>query len=67
MRSSRSLVVAQKKKRIVPSEEERLARYFLWLKHQIPHPPLGWEKKMQPCKWAKILEEKKNSPDGSGR
>jgi hypothetical protein len=49
------------KKRTVPSDEERLDRYFAWLSYQIPKPPLGWELSMKPCKWAKILEERKQN------
>jgi hypothetical protein len=52
-------------KRRIPSEAERLEKYFDTL-------PIPWPtaKEMEclsrPCKWAKILEEKKNNPDVTG-
>lgn len=65
MQFLKSLVVTQKKKRNTPSDEERLTRFFMWLRHQIPEPPDGWQQKMKPCRWAKILEERKNNLDVS--
>jgi hypothetical protein len=50
-----------------PTEQERLEEYFWKLESLIPNPPRDWAKSARPCKWAKILEEKKNNPDGSGR
>jgi hypothetical protein len=50
-----------------PTEQERLEEFFRQLEYLIPNPPRDWAKAVRPCKWAKILEEKKNNPDGSGR
>jgi hypothetical protein len=49
-----------------PSDEERLAVYFRQLNRLIPEPPRNWAVNAKPCKWAKILEERKNNPDVSG-
>lgn len=56
------------KTRQIITEADRLARFFAQLEREIP-----WisdaelkEAISRPCKWAKILEEKKNNPDGSG-
>lgn len=49
----------------IPTEAERLEKYLSTL--PIPWPtPKEMECLSRPCKWAKILEEKKNNPDGSG-
>ena len=29
-------------------------------------PPKNWAANAKPCKWDKILKERKNNPDGSG-
>jgi hypothetical protein len=52
--------------RRIITEAERLEKYLTTL--PIPEPT---SKEMEqvllcPCKWAKILEERKNNPDGSG-
>ena len=54
--------------RRIITEAERLEKYFRQLAHQIPEPtPKEMEQVLsRPCKWAKILEERKNNPDGSG-
>ena len=43
------------------TEAERLEKYFCQLAHQIPEPtPKEMEQVLsRPCKWAKILEERK--------
>jgi len=43
-----------------PTEKERLEEYFWQLERLIPNPPRDWAKSARPCKWAKILEERKN-------
>jgi hypothetical protein len=55
------------KKYKLPTEQERLEVYFGQLEQLIPNPHRDWAKAARPCKWAKILEEKKNNPDGSGQ
>ena len=55
------------KKIHIPTEEERLENYFCELYRLIPEPPKDWEKLARPCRWAKMLEEKKNNPNGPGR
>jgi hypothetical protein len=55
------------KKHKATTEQERLEKYFWQLEQLIPNPLRDWAKSARPCKWAKILEEKKNNPDGSGR
>jgi hypothetical protein len=68
MRSWSSSVPEQPKSKFrQPTEQERLEEYFWQLERMIPNPPRDWAKVARPCKWAKILEEKKNNPDGSGR
>lgn len=49
-----------------PTEQERLEEYFWKLQGMIPMPPKNWAANVKPCRWAKILEERKNNPDGSG-
>ncbi len=49
-----------------PTEQERLQEYFWQLERLIPNPPRDWAKSARPCKWAKIIEEKKNNLDVSG-
>lgn len=49
-----------------PTDKERLEEYFWQLERLIPNPPRDWAKSARPCKWAKILEERKNNPDGAG-
>jgi hypothetical protein len=50
----------------IPTEAERLAKYFYQLRVMFPNPPKDWELNAKPCKWAKIIEERKNNPDVSG-
>jgi hypothetical protein len=50
-----------------PTEQERLEEYFWKLESLIPNPPRDWAKASKPCKWDKILKERMNNPDGSGR
>jgi hypothetical protein len=52
-------VPQEKKKFRQPTEQERLEEYFWQLERLIPNPPKDWAKSARPCKWAKILEEKK--------
>ena len=49
-----------------PTEQERLQEYFWQLERLIPNPPRDWAKSARSCKWAKIIEERKNNPDVSG-
>jgi len=52
-------------KRKIPTEAERLEKYLSTL--PIPWPTAKeMEYLSRPCKWAKILEERKNNPDVSG-
>jgi hypothetical protein len=48
------------------TDKERLEEYFYKLRSVIPEPPRNWAVNAQPCKWAKILEERKNNPDATG-
>jgi hypothetical protein len=53
------------KVRRIPTEAERLEKYLSTL--PIPYPTVKeMECLLRPCKWRKILEERKNTPDGSG-
>jgi hypothetical protein len=49
-----------------PTEEERLEQFFWKLEGMIPMPPSNWAANAKPCKWAKLLEERKKNPDGPG-
>jgi len=40
-------------------EDQRLRTYFRRVALEIPVPPKGWQEAAKPCKWKKILEEKK--------
>jgi hypothetical protein len=52
--------------RRIITEAERLEKYLLSL--PIPYPTTKEMEQVlsRPCKWAKILKERKNNPDGSG-
>jgi hypothetical protein len=41
------------------SEEQRLQDFFWKLESMIPNPPRDWAKSAKPCKWKKILDERK--------
>lgn len=43
------------------SEQQRLENYFWQLESKIPNPPKDWAKAAKPCKYLKILKEKKNT------
>jgi hypothetical protein len=45
------------------NEVERLQIYFDDLAKTFPVPPKDWEKNAKPCRYRKILEERKNKPD----
>ncbi len=52
----------------IPSEAERLEKYFAKLTEVLPYIT---EKEVEgalkrPCKYRKIIEEKKNNPDAAG-
>jgi CO dehydrogenase/acetyl-CoA synthase delta subunit len=49
------------KARRIPTEAERLKKYFRQLAYQIPEPTRKELEQVlsRPCKWAKILEERK--------
>lgn len=51
-----------------PSEADRFERYFAELERWMPHPTKAEMEQVlsRPCKWSKILEERKNNPDGTG-
>ena len=49
------------------TEEQRLQDYFWKLETMIPNPGPNWARSAKPCKYAKILEERKrllNVPTG---
>jgi hypothetical protein len=48
------------------TDEERLEKYFEELRRWMPPPPADWAVNAKPCRWAKILEEKKDNPDATG-
>jgi hypothetical protein len=52
----------------IPSEAERLEKYFKTLSKDIPYIMKGEvdEAIKRPCKWAKILEERVTNLDVSG-
>ena len=41
------------------TEEQRLQDYFWKLETMIPNPGPNWARSAKPCKYAKILEERK--------
>jgi hypothetical protein len=45
------------------TEADRLQKYFWELERLIPNPPANWAVNAKPCKWAKILEERKKDSD----
>jgi hypothetical protein len=51
----------------LPTVAQRLQDYFRQLEQLIPNPPKDWAKTAKECKWAKILEERKNNTDVSGQ
>ena len=50
------------------SDEERLAKYFRQLERDFPYVTERDVKDAlaRPCKYSKILEERKNNPDATG-
>jgi hypothetical protein len=57
----------KEKKTHLPSDEERLENYLESLEEWMPKPTKAEiESLSSPCRWAKILEERKNNPDVSG-
>jgi hypothetical protein len=49
------------------SDEDRLQDYFWKLEELIPNPYKDWAKAVRPCKWERIIEERRNkNPDGAG-
>ena len=52
------------KKYRIPTEAERLDRYFMELERMIPNPGKDWAKSAAPCKYLKLLEERKNHNGG---
>lgn len=50
-----------------PDELERLQKYFDELERLMPNPLEEWDKDLKPCKWLKMLEERKQkNPDAPG-
>ena len=43
----------------IPTDAERLERYFMELQRVIPNPGRDWAKTAKPCKYLKLLEERK--------
>ena len=43
----------------IPTDAERLERYFMELQRAIPNPGRDWAKTAKPCKYLKLLEERK--------
>lgn len=41
------------------NEQERLEQFFWELESKIPNPPSDWAKAAKPCKYKRILEERK--------
>lgn len=55
------------KKSRQPTEQQRLEEYFWQLERLIPNPPRDWAKAAKPCKYLKLLEERKqNADNGAG-
>ena len=54
------------KARQIPTEVERLEKYLATLPIPCPTDKEMEQVLSRPCKWAKILEEKKNNPDATG-
>jgi hypothetical protein len=62
MRSCRNLEKHPKKKAIrLLSDADRLERYFTELHRIMPNPGRDWAKSAKPCKYLKLLEERKNN------
>ena len=51
------------------SDEERLAKYFAQLEREFPYITRRDvdDALLRPCRYRKIIEEKKNNPDVSGK
>jgi hypothetical protein len=49
------------------SDEDRLQDYFWKLETLIPNPYKDWAKTVRPCKWERIIKERrKKNPDATG-
>jgi len=57
------------KKRKAPTEAERLEKFFLDLERWMSYPTKAEMEQVlsRPCRWRKILEERNNNPDVSGK
>jgi predicted secreted protein len=67
MRLCKSLAKQRKEKKFkLPSEAERLERYFWELERIMPNPPRDWAKSAKPCKYLKLLEERKQNNGEEG-
>jgi hypothetical protein len=49
------------------TEADRLQKYFWDLEKLIPNPPKNWAVNSKPCKWLKLLEERKSTSSGTGQ
>jgi hypothetical protein len=49
------------------TEADRLQKYFWDLEKLIPNPPKNWAVNSKPCKWFKLLEERKLTSSGTGQ
>lgn len=49
------------------TDQERLEDFFWNLERIMPNPPRDWAKTARPCKWDRILKERRNKlSDGAG-
>ena len=49
------------------SDADRLQDYFWKLEELIPNPYKDWAKAVRPCKWERIIKERRNKNlDGTG-
>jgi hypothetical protein len=64
---SNPLKILSKPQRHQLTEADRLQKYFWDLEKLIPNPPKNWAVNSKPCKWLKILEERKTNPSGAGQ
>jgi len=58
------MVSQQENKFKMPTDQDRLDKYFWDLERVLPNPYKDWARATKPCKWLKIIKERQKFLDG---